>query len=468
MERSNEKKYRRMIETPVMALILRLAIPSTVSMLLNSLYGFADAWFISRLGTSASGAVGIVFSVTSLIQAIGFTLGTGAGSLLSRALGAKRQEDANGYASLAFWLSLLLGGAVTLAGLSFLGPVIRMLGATDTIFPYARSYAVYLFCSAPVMCAGFVLNNLLRAEGKAVFSMSGFVVGNLLNILLDPFFIFFLNMGCAGASLATLIAQSAGLLVLLSAYVFRKSTVSLMPGHALRQFSKTGAILLTGLPSFFRQGLAGVASILLTRSARQWGDPAVAAFSVVSRIFLLLYSFCLGIGQGLMPAAGYNQGAGEHRRVLSLYRFSLILATGVMLALSIPTGIFAPHIISFFRPDPGVVAIGSVILRAQCTVLFLHGIIAVTNMLLQAVGRPFGAALIACARQGLFFLPLIFWLPAAFGITGLQWTQAAADLLTFLLTLPFLIQIFRRQSAVPQKSEAALQASRGVRPEQSE
>ena len=441
MEKGQSEKHRRMLETPVGTLVLRLAVPSTASMLLNSLYGFADAWFLSRLGTSASGAVGIVFSVTSLIQAIGFTLGTGAGSLLSRALGAGRQKEADGWAALAFWLSLLLGGAVTLAGL--------------TIFPYARDYAVYLFWSAPVMCAGFVLNNLLRAEGRAVFAMSGFAVGNVLNILLDPLLMFGLRMGCAGASLATLIAQSAGVLVLLSAYVLRKSAVSLTPGNAVRQLRRTGAVLLTGLPSLFRQGLAGVASILLTRSARQWGDPAVAAFSVVSRVFLLLYSFCLGIGQGMMPAAGYSQGAGRPDRVRALYRFSLLLASGVMLALAIPTGLFASRIVGFFRPDPEVVAIGGTILRAQCLVLFLHGGIAVTNMLLQAVGRPFGAALIACARQGLFFLPLVFLLPRAFGLPGLQWTQAAADLLTFLLTLPFLVKLFRKPVGKAPESPAS-------------
>lgn len=446
METENTAKHKLMTETPVKGLILRLSAPSTVSMLVTSVYGFADSWFISKLGTGASGAVGIVFSITSLIQAVGFTLGTGAGSLLSRALGAKQHKDANGYAALAFWWSLLLGGVITLMGLLFLDPMIRFLGATETIFPYARSYAVYLLCSAPIMCASFVLNNLLRAEGKVVYSMTGFAVGNLLNIVLDPLLIFTLNMGCAGAALATLIAQSVGLLILLSAYLFQKSSVSILPKHAQKYLPKTGIILVTGLPSLFRQGLAGVASILLTRTAGNWGDAAVAAVSVSSRIFLLLYSFCLGIGQGLMPAAGYNHGDGRRRRVSELYRFALILATAVMLVLSVPTGIFAPHIIAFFRPDSEVIAIGKTVLRAQCSVMLLHGTVAVTNMLLQAIGKPFSAALIACARQGLFFLPLIFWLPSTLGLVGLEWTQATADVLTFLLTLPFAVHIFQSEA----------------------
>ena len=449
MEQNLSERHRFMTETPVRKLIVKLSIPATFSMLVTSVYGFADAWFISQLGTAASGAVGIVFSVTSLLQAVGFTLGNGAGSLLSRFLGEKKRENANGVASLAFWLSLVVGLTLGILGLVFLSPVVHFLGATETIYPYAASYAVYLFCAAPMICGSFVLNNLLRAEGKVTYSMVGFVVGNILNIALDPLFIFTFGMGCAGASLATLISQTVSLLILLSAYVFKQSGISLHPKHIKPHIRSLGNVLLTGLPSLFRQGLASLASILLTRTARQWGDAAVAAVSVVSRIFLLLYSFCLGIGQGMMPAAGFNKGDGQQKRVTELYRFALILATAIMFLLAVPTAIFAPQIIGFFRPDQHVIAIGKNILRAHCAVLTLHGIIAVTNMFLQAIGNRFGAALLAAARQGIFFLPLIFWLPNAFGLGGLEWTQALADLLTFGLTLPFLILYFKKAKSEP-------------------
>ena len=441
------KKHRMMTQAPIASLILKLSVPSTLSMLLNSLYGFANTWFLSRLGTTVAGSLGVIFSITSMIQALGFTLGNGAGSLLSRALGAKENEIASGLAALSFWLSLAIGSLLGFLGLIFLYPILRFLGATEGMLPYAAAYARLLFCAAPMMCASFVLNSLLRSEGKTVWSMIGFAVGNLLNILLDPLFIFTFDLGCEGASLATLISQTVAVLTMLAAYVFKKSAVTLRLTNALRFHRCFPAILQTGAPSLLRQGLASVASILLTRAAAPWGDGAIAGVSTVSRIFLLLYSFCLGIGQGLMPAAGYNKGAKNGNRAVLLYRFSLLLASAVMLALSIPTAIFAPQILRFFRPDPTVIEIGAQTLRAMCFVLPLHGCIAITNMFLQAMGNRFGASLIAGARQGIFFLPLISWLPRAYGLWGLTVTQAASDLLTFLLTIPFVIFIFQHNFA---------------------
>lgn len=435
------KKHKMMTEMPVKRLILRLSIPSIAALLLSSAYGFADAFFIAKLGTDAAGAVGVALAIVALIQAVGFTLGNGAGSLLSRALGAEHRETANGLASLAFWSAILIGGTITALGLSFLNPLVRFLGATEEILPYALPYAFFLLCSAPVQCAAFTLNNLLRAEGKPTWSMIGFAVGNLLNILLDPLLI--RQLGSGGASLATLISQSVALAILLSAYLFRKTTVSLSIKQAWQEWRTISGILLTGLPSLFRQGLAGVAAILQTRTAAAWGNAAIAGMSAVSRLFLLLYSFCLGIGQGLMPAVGYNKGAGKHTRVAELYRFSLLLATLVMIVISALTAIFAVQILSLFSQDPQMIEIGAVALRALCAVLPLHGVIAVTNMHLQSVGNRFGASLIAAARQGFFYLPLIFLLPRTAGLAGLLWCQAISDVLTFLLTLPFVRSVLQ-------------------------
>lgn len=440
----HSKKERQLAETPVPRLILRLSIPATLSMLVTSVYGIADALFVSRLGTAAAGAVGIVFSITSLLQAVGFTLGNGAGSLLSRACGANELERAGRLAALAFWLSLLLGGMLGIGGLFFLSPVVRFLGATEEIYPFAASYAELLLCAAPIICASFVLNNLLRAEGRSSYAALGFTVGNLLNIALDPILMFRLGMGCAGAALATVLSHAVALLILLSAYWFGVSRFSLRLSHAWRGARELWGIFTTGLPSLFRQGLSGVASILLTRRAALWGSAAVAGFSAVSRVFLVLYSFCLGIGQGLMPAAGYSKGAGNHPRTAALYAFSLKLATPVMLLLSAATYAIAPRVIGWFRPDAEVIRIGSVALRALCLVLPLHGIITVTNLFLQATGNRFGAALLAASRQGIFFLPLIFTLPRLWGLFGLQITQAVADLLTLFLTLPFVFRYFSR------------------------
>ncbi len=436
-----QKKHEAMTETPVGRLILRLSIPATAALLLSSAYGFADAFFISRLGADAAGAVGVALAIVSLIQTVGFTLGNGAGSLLSRALGAKDRDTANGLAAIAFWLSILTGSAIALFGICFLTPIVRFLGATEEILPYARPYAFFLLCSAPVQCAAFALNNLLRAEGKPTWAMVGFAVGNLLNILLDPLLIS--RIGCGGASLATLLSQSVALAVLLSAYLFRRTVVSLSLRDAWNGLHAISQIVLTGLPSLFRQGLAGVAAILQTRSAAAFGSSAIAGMSAVSRIFLLLYSFCLGIGQGMMPAVGYNKGAKRQDRVLSLYRFSLLLASLAALAVSLPTALLSEKILSLFSDDSQMISIGASALQSLCAVLPLHGVIAVTNLHLQAVGNRFGATLIAAARQGLCYLPLILFLPRSVGLDGLIWSQAIADVFTFLLTLPFVSEVLQ-------------------------
>ena len=442
-----DAKNETMLTAAPQRLVLSLALPATAALLVSAGCGILEAWFIARLGTAAGGAIGIAFAVMALIQAIGYTLGTGAASLVSRALGAGDGESAGFFASLAFWLSLALGGAVTLAGLLFTDPIARFLGASDTVCPFARAYLRYLFPAAPLMCGTFVLNNLLRAEGQVRFAMLGTAAGNLVGVALDPLLLFRLSMGISGAALALLLSQAVSFALLLARYLAGKTRVSLRPRKADRPLRRLRSLLLIGSPSLFRQGLAGVASAMLLRQARNWGDAAAAAVSVNARLFLLLYSFCLGVGQGLMPAAGYNQGAKKPERVLALARFALILATALMLALSIPTAIFAPRLIGLFRPDAEVIRIGAVMLRAQCAVFFLHGIIAVTNMLLQALGKAFPAALIAAARQGFCFFPAVLLLPRLWGLTGLCLAQAAADVLTFLLTLPFLIRTLRSLGA---------------------
>lgn len=430
-----QKQHLKMTEDKIPPLILRLALPSTVGMLVTALYSLADAFFVSELGTEASAAVGVTFAIQALIQAVGYTLGLGAGSLMSRRLGERRNEQAAVYARIAFWLSIVGGLAIMLAGAFWGGPIIRTLGATENIYPYALSYARFLFFSTPFMCTAFVLSQLLRAEGKAVYSMVGLVCGSILNILLDPLLIYTFHLGIAGASLATLISQVVSVLILLSAYTFKKSQIALFQKIRLQEFSETGAVLLTGLPSAFRQGLTVLATVLLNRAAGAWGDAAVAAISVVTRLFLLAFSICLGVGQGMMPVVGYNYGFGNRNRVRRAFLFSVLLSTATMLAISIPFWIWASPLIAFFRNDREVITIGAYALRLQCYVFSCHGLITCTIMLLQAIGRRFSSSLLASARQGLFFVPLIFLLPSLMGGKGILFVQPIADALTFVLAL---------------------------------
>lgn len=428
-----------MTEEPIPRLILSLSLPTTVSMAVIALYTLADSYFVSSLGTSAGAAVGVVFAIQVLIQAVGYTLGMGGGSLLSRSLGKKETQKADEYAASALLFGLLSGGVITALCLIFRHQLIDFLGATESIYQYALDYSIPLFWSAVPMCGSFVLSQLLRAEGKAIWSMVGLLVGGLSNIALDPLLIHCFHMGIAGASMATLISQILSLAVLLSAYLFKKSQLDLFGAFGISAISKIGKIFITGLPSLLRQGLSGVATVLLNHATAPHGDAAISAMSIVNRVFLLVFSICLGFGQGLMPVVGYNYGSGNLDRVKKAYGFAAVCATGIMLAVSLPLGIFAPSLIGFFRNDPDVIKIGAYALRLQCAVLFTHGIVTCTIMFLQALGRSLPATVLASARQGIFFLPLILLLPSRFGLFGLILTQPLADLLTGIFAAFFAV-----------------------------
>ncbi|MBQ8440553.1 MAG: MATE family efflux transporter [Clostridia bacterium] len=435
----SKKQHLRMTSEPIPKLIFSLSLPTAVGMAVIALYTLADAYFVSSLGTSAGAAVGVVFAIHVLIQAVGYTLGMGGGSLLSRCLGKKEEQGANDYATVALVFSILAGGLITALTLLFRHPLIHFLGATESIYPFALDYSIPLFWSAIPMCGTFVLSQLLRAEGKAVWSMTGLAVGSLANIGLDPLLIHNLGMGISGASTATLISQILSFSVLLSAYCFRRSQLRLFQEFHFSSLLKIGRIFIAGLPSLLRQGLSGIATVLLNHATAPHGDAAITAMSIVNRLFLLVFSLCLGFGQGLMPVVGYNYGANNEERAKKAYLFSLFASSGIMLLISIPLAIFAPAWIGFFREDPDVISIGAYALRLQCAVLFTHGAVTCTIMFLQALGRSIPATILASARQGLFFLPLIFLLPAKFGLHGLILTQPLADLLTGIFAIFFAV-----------------------------
>ncbi len=443
----NEKIHAEMREGRIAPLILKLSLPNTIGLLVIAAYSLADSFFVGSLGTAASAAVGVCFSLHVLIQAIGYTLGMGGGSLLSRALGRREEAVASRYAALAFAASLCCGVAVTVLGLWMCEPLLALFGASGDVLAPARAYVRPFLWTAPLMCAVFVLSQLLRAEGRAFYSMAGLLVGSLLNIALDPLFIHAFDLGIAGASVATLISQGVSACVLLSAYLFGKSAVSLSPkcfwGTEEGGFRLLLRVLAAGLPSLFRQGLSGMAAILLNHAAATVGDSAVAAMSLVSRIFLLVFSLCLGIGQGMMPVVGYNRGAGDVERMKRAFSFSLLAASLAMLAVSIPIYALAPTLLSLFQKDAEVIRVGTSALRAQSLVLVTHGIVTSTILYLQAVGQPLPGTVLAAARQGIFFLPLIALLPSRFGLWGLEWTQPLSDLASLLFALPFLFFVWK-------------------------
>jgi putative MATE family efflux protein len=433
----NDTQYQKMLSAPVPKLVISLAVPTMVSMLVTSIYNVADAYFVSKLGTYASGAVGIVFSLMAMIQAIGFTVGMGAGSAISRLLGKRETDKAQKIASSAFALSILSGGAFCIFGVFFLEKLMVWLGATESILPYAKEYARYILYVAPVMTASFVLNNLLRAEGKTKLSMIGILGGSILNIALDPLFIFAFGFGIQGAAAATAVSQCVGFVILLFFFIRKKTILRLSFKNLSADVSLYREFIANGMPSFFRQGLASVSSIALNRVAAGYSDAAVAAMSIVGKVFLMVYCVLIGFGQGYQPAAGYNYGAKEYGRVRQAYRFLMVAGTVGMTCIGAALFWAAPLLLKQFIPeDEKVIEIGIQALRMQCVVMPLLTLGIACNMTFQAVGQSVKATVLASLRQGIFFLPFIWVLPRLFGIYGMEAAQPAADAATFLVCVP--------------------------------
>ena len=408
-------QFRRMTETPIPQLVLSLAAPTILSMLITSIYNLADTFFVGQISTSASGAVGVVSSLMAIIQALGFMLGHGAGTIISRSLGSRDTTAATRFASTSFFTALVFGVVLAVAGLGTLPHFMMLLGSTETILPHACAYARPILIAAPLMISSLVMNNILRYEGKASFAMIGLVTGGVLNIALDPLFMFVFGLGTAGAGIATALSQSISF-----------------------------CILLGGAPSFGRQGLNSIGGMLLNLAARSYGDAAVAGMSIVSRIFLFIISVVIGVGQGLQPVASFNYGARKYRRVRQAAIFTIEAAFCMLVVLVGLCWVNGDVLIRLFRDDPAVTAVALPAFHYQCLAMLLHPIIVVANMTFQSVGASGRATFLACCRQGVFFIPLILILPRTHGLFGVEICQPIADVLTFLVSLPFLIAFLQQ------------------------
>ena len=437
-------QFRRMTETPIPQLVLSLAAPTILSMLITSIYNLADTFFVGQISTSASGAVGVVSSLMAIIQALGFMLGHGAGTIISRSLGSRDTTAATRFASTSFFTALVFGVVLAVAGLGTLPHFMMLLGSTETILPHACAYARPILIAAPLMISSLVMNNILRYEGKASFAMIGLVTGGLLNIALDPLFIFGLGMGTAGAGLATALSQTISFCILLSMFLRGKTVSQFRLSAVTREARDFGRILLGGAPSFGRQGLNSIGGMLLNLAARGYGDAAVAGMSIVSRIFMFIISVAIGVGQGLQPVASFNYGARKYRRVRQAAIFTIEAAFCMLVMLVGLCWVNGDALIRLFRDDPAVTAVALPAFHYQCLAMLLQPIIVVANMTFQSVGASGRATFLACCRQGVFFIPLILILPRTHGLFGVEICQPIADVLTFLVSLPFLIAFLQQ------------------------
>ena len=432
----------KMLETPIPPLICKLAVPTIISMLVTAIYNTADTYFVSQINTSASGAVGIVFSVMAIIQAVGFTVGVGSGSIASRLLGQRKHEEANIYATTGVLIALTLGTLLCVTGLWNLGDLMWLLGSTETIYPYARDYAFYILLGSPVMILAFTMNNLMRWQGKANLAVFGLATGGILNIILDPIFIFGLNMGIAGAGAATLLSQCFSMIFLFCLLISSKSDLKIRPRYIARDPGVYLAILKQGMPSFWRQGVLSLATMCLNYNARLYGDAAVAALAIVSKVFQIVNSVIIGFGQGFQPVLGFNCGAGRMDRVKEAVVFSVKTCAIILTVCAAIGFIFAPQIVTLFRDDPTVIEIGTRVFRFQCLVMPTFSVAVFANMFFQSMGKSWRATALAIARPG-FLIPMSFLLTGAFGLTGLELAQPVADSLSFLVGAGITIHYFK-------------------------
>ena len=426
-----------MTETPIPRLILSLAVPTIISMMITTIYNTADTAFVSRISVAASGATGIVFSLMAVLQAFGFMLGHGAGSNISRLLGARKVDHANVFLSTSFFLAVGIGVLIGAGGLLFLTPLMRLLGSTESILPEAKAYATWILIASPAMVSGCVLNNVLRYEGLAFYAMIGLTSGGILNLLLDPILIFVLRLGTAGAGLATAISQYISIAILLRPFLRGKSSTRISLSAFTRNTSDVVNIVLTGMPSMLRQGMNGIATALLNQQAAVYGDAAIASFSIVNRVVGLMFSVALGIGQGFQPVSAFNYGARKYSRVRKAFLFTISLATLVLILSCILFRSNAEYLVMLFRKDTDVVEIGSTVLRYACIGLMFLPLSAIGSMLFQSIGKKGRAMLLSTLQSGALFIPLLLILPRFLGLKGLAMAQPAAYVIAGLISAPF-------------------------------
>ena len=434
--------YTYLTQAPVHRVIITMAIPTIISMLVTGLYNIADTFFVGKIDTQATAAVGVVFSLMFFVQAMGFFFGHGSGNYISRELGARRHENAIKMASTGFFSSFLVGVIVLILGEIFLTPLSLLLGSTPTILPYTEEYMQVILLGAPFLTSSLTLNNQMRLQGNAKFAMFGIVTGAMLNVILDPLLIFTCGLGVSGAAWATVIGQAVSF-VILFLMTRRGENIAIHFRNFSPSLQRYKEIFYGGSPSMMRQGLACIATMSLNLAAGAYGDSAIAAMSIVGRIAMLSFAVVIGLGQGFQPVCGFCYGAGLYDRLKEAYRFTVIIGTSFLIVICIIGWIISGSLIGVFRDDPKVIAIGVVALRWQLCTFPLNSLILASNMLAQTCRKPWRANILAAARQGLFFIPLIFILPSYFGLLGVEMCQAVSDVLSFTLTVPIVIYTFR-------------------------
>lgn len=440
----SKRYYAKMTKTPLTQLIVSLGIPTTISMLVTNIYNMADTYFVGILGESPQAATGILFTLQCIIQAIAFMLGQGSGTMVSKALADQNEKEASEYVSTGFYTAVCLGLVLMILGLVFLTPFMRLLGSTETILPYAEQYGTCVLISCPVMMGSFVLNNNLRYEGKSFYAMIGLVTGGVLNIFGDYLLVIVFDCGVLGAGVATAVSQYISFFLLL--FFFIKMAQSNIHIAAIsKRITVYLDIARVGFPALLRQGLSSISSGLLNNLTSPYGDAAIAAMSVVNRFSAFIMCVGLGIGQGYQPVASFNYQAKEYKRVKKGLLVTMAIGFVLVACLAIPGVIFADKIVYVFQKSEEVVSIGTAALRYACVGAFFLPLSVPVNMLYQSIRAAGVSSFLSLLRSGLMFIPTLLITTHLFGIVGIQISQPLADVLTGLVSIPFIVYFLRKK-----------------------
>lgn len=448
---NSEAQRKLILEGNVSKVVIKMAIPSVIMQIISLVYNTVDTYFIAQIDKSAAAAVGTVFSIQAIIQAIGFGFGMGVSSLCSRRLGEASDDEAERIAASGVFGAVIMAAVITLVGLLRLNPLLKLIGCTDTMLPYGRDYALVILSIAPLSCAMFVIGNIFKAEGHIKFSTYGNVTGAVLNCALDPIFIFSLGLGTFGAALSTALSQVVTIIIFIYHFHRKKTVIRLKLGNISKTFDTYVQIISTGIPTVFRQGLGSLATALLCKQASIYGDAAVAAVTISNKCYMLTRNVVLGIGQGTQPVAGYNYGAKQYDRTKTSYNFAILLGTLICSASAVLLFVFSKEVMWWFCKDEEVLPLGVEALRYACMVMPFMAFSTLINQEYQCLGFKKQATFLASCRQGICFIPVILILPIFLGVKGVEMAQPMSDLLTTVISVPFFFYMMKLLSTETKK-----------------
>lgn len=457
-----DARRQMMLEEPMYKVIPMIALPMVISQLVSSFYNMADTYFVSQLGTAATAAVGINDSLLHFLDSVAIGFGAGCSSYISRLLGARKDEEASRVAITTLMFAMICGVIMAIIGYMFMDPLIDLLGATETSKPYSIDYATYILAAAPITTGVMVLGQILRSEGSTKFSMWGTVSGCIINVVLDPIFISVFGMEVAGAALATAISKVISFIILLTPFMSKRSLITLSLKLVTPKWSLMKEVIRMGIPTFLRSSMISVASTITNNIAGNYGDFALAGMSVGNKSMRLLASAIMGFSQGFQPVAGYCWGAKAYDRTMQALKFTIIAGGAAAAVVGIILIVVAYPLIGMFVSDGNqqTLEMGVTVLRSQCVVLPMHMWVMLASGFFQALGKAFNSAILGLSRSLLCLIPCVFILSWLFGVDGIAYSRAAADVASFIIAAPMFLIFLKQVKKTIAVEEAALEVNK--------